>query len=160
MPRFEDLDPDSQQFFSNFQCRDDGAPPWTPLRKPLSECKVAIVTSSGLIRKSDKPFDLSNPEGDTSYRVIPSDTNPRELTFSHTSTNWDRSGFAMDVNVIFPIDRLKELVKEGVIGSVADKYFAFMGAIFNTDPLIQNSAPDVGKQLKDAGVDIALMVPT
>jgi D-proline reductase (dithiol) PrdB len=156
MPRFEDLDPDSQEFFSNFQCRDDGAPPWTPLRKPLSECKVAIVTSSGLIRKSDKPFDLSNPEGDTSYRVIPSDTNPRELTFSHTSTNWDRSGFAMDVNVIFPIDRLKELVSEGVIGSLADKYFA----LFNVEPLIENSAPDVGRQLKDASVDIALMVPT
>lgn len=160
MPRFEDLDPDSQKFFSNFQCRDDGAPPWTPLQKPLRESKIAIVTSSGLIRKSDKPFDLSNPEGDTSYRVIPSDTNPRELTFSHTSTNWDRSGFAMDVNVIFPVDRLREFVDEGVIGSLADKYFAFMGAIFNVEPLIKHSAPDVGRQLKDAEVDIALMVPT
>ncbi|EFI53295.1 D-proline reductase subunit gamma [Afipia felis] len=160
MPRFEDLDPDSQQFFANFKCREDGPPPWTPLTKPLRECKVAIVTSSGLIRKSDKPFDLSNAEGDTSYRVIPSDTPARELTFSHTSTNWDRSGFAMDVNVIFPADRLRELVAEGVIGSLADKYFAFMGAIFNVDPLIENSAPDVGRQLKEVGVDIALMVPT
>ena len=160
MPRFEDLDPDSQEFFANFQCRDDGPPPWTPLKKPLGECKVAIVTSSGLIRKSDTPFDLSNPEGDPSYRVIPADTNPRELTFSHVSTNWDRTGFAMDVNVIFPLHRLKELVSEGFIGSLAQNYYAFMGAIFNVEPLIASSAPDVGRQLADAGVDIALMVPT
>jgi D-proline reductase (dithiol) PrdB len=160
MPRFEDLDPDSQQFFSSFKCREDGPPPWTALKKPLSECKVAIVTSSGLIRKSDVPFDLSNPEGDPSYRVIPADTNSRELTFSHVSTNWDRTGFAMDVNVIFPVDRLKELVAEGFIGSLAENYYAFMGAIFNVEPLIAKSAPEVGRHLADAGVDIALMVPT
>lgn len=160
MPRFEDLDPDSQQFFANFKCREDGPPPWTSLKKPLNECKIAIVTSSGLIRKSDKPFDLSNAEGDSSFREIPANTNPRELTFSHVSTNWDRTGFAMDVNVIFPVDRLREFVAEGVIGSIADTYYAFMGAIFNVEPLITETAPEVGRRLADAGVDIALMVPT
>ena len=160
MPRFEELDPDSQTFFAGFKCRDDGAPPWTPLAKPLSECCVAIVTSSGLIRKSDAAFDLSLPEGDPSFRTISADTNPRELTFSHVSTNWDRTGFAMDVNVIFPVERLRELADEGIIGSVASTHYAFMGAIFNVEPLIADTAPEVGRRLRSAGVDIALMVPT
>ena len=74
MPRIEDLDPESQEFLQNYQCRPGVDNPWTPLEKPLSRCKVALITSSGLIRKSDQPFDLGNPNGDPSYRVIPSTT--------------------------------------------------------------------------------------
>ena len=150
----------SQQFLGNFPCRDDGAPPWTPLHKPLSACKLAIVTSSGLIRKSDVPFDLGLQEGDPSFRIVPADTNPSELTFSHVSTNWDRTGFAMDVNVVFPIDRLRELVDEGEIGAVADQHYSFMGAIFNSDPVVADTAPEVGRRLHAEGVDVVLLVPT
>jgi D-proline reductase (dithiol) PrdB len=130
------------------------------LQKPLSACKVAIVTSSGLIRKSDVPFDLGRQEGDPSFRIVPADVKPSELTFSHVSTNWDRTGFAMDVNVVFPIDRLRELVDEGEIGAVADEHYSFMGAIFNSDPLVADTAPEVGRRLRADGVDVVLLVPT
>lgn len=159
MPRIEDLDPESQEFLRNYKCRPGRDNPWTPLDKPLRQCKAALITSSGLIRKSDKPFDLANPNGDPTYRIIPSGTKPADLTLSIVSTNWDRSGFAMDVNVLFPMDRLKELVDEGVIGSTAEEYFAFMGSIFDIDPVMQRSAPEVGQRLKSAGVDIALLAP-
>lgn len=160
VPRLEDLDEESRKFLGSFQCRSEGDPPWTALSKPLSESKVAVITTSGLIRKSDKPFDLANPAGDPSYRVIPVDTDPAELTFSHVSTNWDRTGFAMDVNVVMPVDRLRELAKERVIGAVAENFYAFMGAIFQFDKLIDDSAPSVGHLLKAAQVDIAILVPT
>jgi D-proline reductase (dithiol) PrdB len=160
MPRFEDLDPDSQQFLGNFPCRDDGPPPWSPLSKPLTECTLAIVTSSGMIRRSDKPFDLGRQEGDPSFRTIPTDVNPAELTFSHVSTNWDRTGFAMDVNVVFPVDRLREMVREGKLGAVADEHYSFMGAIFNSEPLVTDTAPEVGRRMRAAGVDVVLLVPT
>jgi|SRR5579871_4075458 len=159
MPRLEDLDPESQEFLRNYKCRPGLDSPWTTLDKPLSRCKVALITSSGLIRKSDKPFDLGNPNGDPSYRLIPSATSPAELTLSIVSTNWDRSGFAMDINVLFPLDRLKELANEGAIGAVADEHFAFMGSIFDIDPVIQQSAPEVGHRLKSASIDIALLAP-
>ena len=159
MPRIEDLDPESQEFLQNYQCRPGVDNPWTPLEKPLSRCKVALITSSGLIRKSDQPFDLGNPNGDPSYRVIPSTTSPAELTLSIVSANWDRSGFAMDVNVLFPLDRLSEFARDGVIGSTADEYFAFMGSIFDIDPVINGAAPEVGRRLKSAGVDVALLAP-
>ncbi len=159
MPRIEDLDPESQEFLRNYQCRPGRDDPWTPLDKPLNQCKVALITSSGLIRKSDKPFDLANPDGDPTYRIIPAGTAPAELTLSIVSTNWDRSGFAMDVNVLFPMDRLKELAHEKVIGAMADDHFAFMGSIFDIDPIIDRTAPEVGRRLKSAGVDVALLAP-
>lgn len=159
MPRIEVLDPESQEFIRNYQCRSDGDPAWVQLSKPLDQCKVALITSSGLIRKTDKPFDLGNASGDPTFRVIPSDTDPADLTLSIVSANWDRSGFAMDVNVVFPIDRILELAEEGIIGSVADEHYAFMGSIFEIDPIIQESAPEVGRRLKAAGVDVAFLVP-
>lgn len=159
MPRIEDLDPESQEFLRNYKCRPGIDSPWTPVSKPLDQCKIALVTSSGLIRKTDKPFDLSNPNGDPTYRVIPSSTKPSDLTLSIVSTNWDRSGYALDVNVLFPMDRLREMAAEGVIGGLGEEYFAFMGSIFDIDPVIKHSAPEVARRLKSSGVDVVLLTP-
>lgn len=159
MPRLEDLDQDSQEFIRNYQCVPGKDLPWTPLAKPLTQCKVALVTSSGLIRKDDTPFDLSNPGGDPSFRVVPSNTHPSQLTLSIVSTNWDRSGFAADVNTTFPMDRLRDLAEDGYIGAVAAEHYAFMGSIFEIGPVIRQSAPEVGRRLKAANVDVAFLVP-
>ena len=159
MPRLEALDPESQEFIRNYRCHEAGPPPWTALHKPLSECRVALITSSGLVRKGDQPFDLSNPGGDPSFRAIPSASDPAELTLSIVSTNWDRSGFMADVNVVFPMERLRELAAERVVGSLAENFYAFMGSIFEIDPVIEKSAPEVGRLLRDERVDIALLVP-
>ena len=159
MPRLEVLDPESREFISNYRCREGGEPAWVRLDKPLNECKVTLITSSGLVRKSDTPFDLSNSGGDPTYRVIPSDSDPAELTLSIVSANWDRSGFMADVNVVFPMERLRELANDKVIGSLAENFYAFMGSIFQIDPVIEKSAPEVGRRLRDERVDIALLVP-
>jgi D-proline reductase (dithiol) PrdB len=159
MPRLEDLDPESREFIEGYHCRTDGPPSVTPLGKPLSEARVALVTSSGLIQKGTEPFDLANPGGDPTYRVIRSDVDPAELTLSIISANWDRSAFAADVNAIFPMDRVRELAEEGVIGALADEYYAFMGSIFDIEPVATQSAPAVGELLRQAEVDVALLVP-
>lgn len=86
MPRLEDLDVESREFLGGFQCRSDGDPPSNRLRKGLKDSRIAIITTSGLIRKSDAPFDLGNPEGDFNFRAVPMDAQPAELTFSHVST--------------------------------------------------------------------------
>ena len=65
----------------------------------------------------------------------------------------------MDVNVVFPIDRLRELAAKGVIGEAAADHFAFMGDHFRHRPIIEESAPQVGRLLRNAGVDIALLAP-
>ena len=112
-----------------------------------------IVSSAGLVVRGEKPFRGRDPD----YRVIPSETRPDQLMFSHISINLDRSGFQEDWNVVFPFDRLRELAADGVIGSVAATHYSFMGA---TDPVqMEPYARDVASRLKADGVDAVLLSP-
>jgi D-proline reductase (dithiol) PrdB len=79
--------------------------------KPLVERRVAIISTAGLHRRSDRAF----RPGDGSYRVIPGETPADELVMSHISVNFDRTGFQQDLNVVFPIDRLRELSADGAV---------------------------------------------
>lgn len=115
--------------------------------KPLSERKIAIVTTAGLHRASDKHF----TPGAGEYRIIPSDTDIETLVMTHVSTNFDRTGFLQDVNLVFPADRLREMADDGTVGSVADYHYAFMGA---TPPgAMEAVARDLAGVLKNDGVD-------
>lgn len=92
--------------------------------RPLNERRVALISTAGLHRRGDRPFLDESGE----FRVIPSDLPDSDLVMSHISTNFDRLGFMKDADVAFPINRLKELVEDGVIGSVGDYHYSFMGA--------------------------------
>ena len=122
---------------------------------PLANCRIAVVTTAGLHRKGDRPFGPSASA--TDYRVIPGDTPASELATSHQSVNFDRSGFQEDHNVVFPIDRLRELARERVIGAVADYHYAFMGAapIAKLEP----KARELAGLLNQDRVDAVLLTP-
>lgn len=120
---------------------------------PLKERRVAIVTTAGLTTRADSRFGV----GSSDYRVIPANAVSSNLVMSHVSINYDRSGFQQDLNVIFPIDRLKELADDGVIGSVADYHYSFMGAI---DALkLEPAAAQLAELLKKDAVDAVLLTP-
>jgi D-proline reductase (dithiol) PrdB len=124
------------------------------LTKPLANCRVAIVTTAAL-RTADQPKWSS---GDESFRLLPAST--EGLVLGHISPNFDRAGFIADPNVVFPIDRLKEMAAEGVIGSVASAHIAFLGAQNETMTTIRiDSGPAAAKLLKDDGVDVVLLTP-
>lgn len=95
---------------------------WTPPTKPLNKCKVAFITAGGIHKKDQKPF---NTAGDYTYRPIPCDTPTSQLMVTHGG--FDNSDINKDVNAMFPLDRLRELVQEGFIGSLADEMYGFMG---------------------------------
>lgn len=119
----------------------------------LAHRRVAIISTAGLHRRGDRPFE--GMAGD--YRVIPSDSTIKELVMSHISTNFDRTGYQQDWNLVFPLDRLRELAADGVIGSVADYHYSFMGA---TDPAaMAMSARNLAGLLRGDQVDAALLVP-
>lgn len=130
------------------------ARPWVT-GSPLARRRVAIVTTSGLHRRGDRPFAAG--EQATDYRIIPESAKADELVMSHLSINFDRTGFQQDLNVVFPIDRLNELVPEGVIGSVADYHYAFMGAA----PIrqLEPKARSLAGLLKKDHVDAVLLTP-
>lgn len=124
---------------------------WTPLTKPLRECKVAFITAGGIHQKSQKPF---NTAGDYSYREIPSDIPTSELTVTHGG--FDNSDINKDANAMFPLDRLRELVAAGVIGSLADTMFGFMGGGGNVEKFTNETGPEIAGRLKEQGVDIVI----
>jgi D-proline reductase (dithiol) PrdB len=118
-----------------------------------SERRVAMISTAGLHRRGDRPFTL----GSEDYRIIPGDVKANDLIMSHISTNFDRTGFQQDLNVIFPIDRLREMAGRGEIGSVADFHYSFMGA---TEPEKMKTVVDqLASLLKKDGVNVALLVP-
>jgi D-proline reductase (dithiol) PrdB len=133
--------------------------PWVPLSKDLSQSKVALITTAGLHVRGDKPFISDFKGGDPSFRVIPSNTSPADILQSHVSIGFDHTGFYKDMNIAFPIDRLRELVDRGVIGSVSDNYYSFMGAIRDPRRVVDDTGPQVAQLLKDEGVDVAFLVP-
>lgn len=113
----------------------------------LAKRRIAIITTAGLHRSNDAPFSPGVGE----YRIIPSDIDMDDLVMSHVSTNFDRTGYIQDLNLVFPIERLRELEAAGDIGSVAAFHYAFMGA---TPPTaMQAVAADLAANLKEDGVD-------
>ena len=120
---------------------------------PLRERRVAIVTTAGIHVRDDRPF----ASGATDYRVIPGDTPPGDLVMSHMSVNFDRTGFQEDLNVAFPLQRLRELAAEGVIGEVADFHYSFMGAA----PIraLEPKARELAALLKKDCVDAVVLTP-
>ncbi len=129
-------------------------PAFTPLSVPLAEAKVAIVTSAALHRSDDDRFS----QGDTGFRAL--DRADRDLVLGHWSPNFDRSGFQIDLNVVYPIDRLEELAGQGVIGEVAPRHFAFAGNQPDTvSELILDTGPACAAELKADAVDLVLLTP-
>jgi D-proline reductase (dithiol) PrdB len=126
-------------------------PVWTALNKPLNKCKVAFITAGGIHRKDQKPF---NTAGDYTYRAIPSDTPTSELTVTHGG--FDNSDINKDVNAMFPLDRLRELVAEGYIGGLAEEMYGFMGGGGNVEKFKNETGPEIAAKLKAQGVDVVL----
>lgn len=140
---------DKVKHLGGFGSREWAKPP------PLAQCRIAIVTTAGLHRKGDRPFGPSAVA--TDYRIIPGDTPAAELTISHQSVNFDRSGFQEDHNVVFPIDRLRELARDGVIGAVAAYHYSFMGAATITK--LEPKARELAGLLRQDRIDAVLLTP-
>lgn len=133
--------------------------PWTKLNKPLPECKIALFTTGGIHLKSDKAFNLIDPQGDSSFRRIPYSVTKEDLTISHKY--YDHRDADLDQNLILPFEVLLELQAEGRVGPSNKFHYSFMGHIKepNLTTLIQKSAVDAAKEIKQQKVDIALLVP-
>jgi len=133
--------------------------PWTPLRRPVRECTVALVTTAGVYRPDQAPFDVDAVTGDPSFRMIPGDQDLGELRVAHTHYPTDRA--RRDPNVVFPLQRLREAEAEGGIGRVARRHASF-GFCARTRALIATpggSAHELARLLVADEVDLALLVP-
>jgi D-proline reductase (dithiol) PrdB len=154
MARLSDLPTwESEQHLERIRLLPDFGPAPFVAGPPLASRRVAIVTTAGLQLRTDATFQA----GAADYRVIPADTPPGDVVMSHTSVNYDRTGFQEDLNVVFPLDRLREQQAQGRIGSVADFHYSFMGAA--SVKALEPKARELAGLLKKDRVDAVLLSP-
>ncbi len=147
------LSPRLQKHFLEMPCPTFDTTPWVT-GPPTPRRTVALISTAGLHRRSDPPI----APGSADYRLIPATTAAADLVMSHVSTNFDRTGFQMDWNVVLPLDRLRELAASGDIGAMAPRHYSFMGAIARLDGL-EPRAAELAEAMHGDGVDTALLVP-
>jgi D-proline reductase (dithiol) PrdB len=133
--------------------------PWTPMRKSLSESTVALVTTGGVHHRDQAPFNMMDKNGDPSYRIIDAGRPASDLMITHDY--YDHSDADRDINIVFPLERLRELEKKGIIGKSADRHYSFMGHITGpyVSTLSRHTAREVAFLLKQAGVDSVVLTP-
>jgi D-proline reductase (dithiol) PrdB len=133
--------------------------PWAPLTQPIAASTVALVTTAGVHLVGDAPFDMRDPDGDPSVRVIPSDTPRERITITHKY--YDHTAADRDLNVVLPIDRLRELRDERRVGAIAPMIYGFMGHVDgrHIETLIAETAPDVARRLVRDGAQAVVLTP-
>jgi len=156
MPRLDRLPQINRNTLLTFPAQVNDRTPFTAPDKLLALCRLAIVTTAGVHRRGDRPFG----PGDQTYRVIPSDTPAVDIVQSHTSLGFDRTPIMRDLNISFPIDRVRELSARGELGELAPNSYSFMGAQRDVARIEGETGPEVGRRLRDEGADIALITPT
>jgi D-proline reductase (dithiol) PrdB len=140
-----------------------GPIPWAEVTKPLSECKVALLSTAGLSMNDDAPFDMDferkNPtRGDPSWRRIRQDASSATIVANHLHI--DTSFIEADLNVALPVDRLREGVAEGSVGAIAETHYSIMGYQGDdTSTLETKSAPEIAEAMRNEEVDLALLAP-
>lgn len=133
--------------------------PLSKLKKPLSQARIALLTTAGLRLPDQSGFDYSFKGGDASYREIPNDVDLKALIEDHKSPSFDHSGVQADANLAFPLDRFRELQARGEIGELNHRHFSFMGSILNPRKLIEKTSLEVAELLRADRVDVAFLTP-
>ncbi|HVB29185.1 MAG TPA: glycine/sarcosine/betaine reductase selenoprotein B family protein [Terriglobia bacterium] len=159
MARLEDLQLSHRLFVEAYPFRTSDWAPGARLTKPLSQSKLALISSAGLHLPAQLPFDLEMRGGDVSFRELPGTLDVRDLRISQRSSDFDQTGAREDSNLVFPLDRFRELLERGEIASLNHRHFSFMGSVTAPGRLLSDSAPRVAEMLREDRVDAAFLVP-
>ena len=137
---------------------DEGVP-WAPVSKPLAASTIALVTTAGIHQRDQAPYDMHDPDGDPSYRELDLTRPLDSLMITHDY--YDHADADRDLNVVLPVERLRELVAAGEVGGVASPAYGFMGHITGShlETLKCRTAPEVAARLKAARADAVLLAP-
>jgi D-proline reductase (dithiol) PrdB len=142
--------------------QEPGVIPFTPLTKPLGDCTIALLSTAGVARNDDRPFDQERERrdpwwGDPGFRVIPLGTTERDVRIYHLHID-PRFGEA-DLDVVLPMRRLAELADAGIVGRPAPRHYSIMGYILEPAVLVEQTAPAIAERMRHDGVDAAALVP-
>ena len=119
--------------------------PLTPFDRELARTTVAIVTAGGVHLKDQEPFNIADELGDLGYREIPLDVDSSQLMVTHH--HYDHEDADQDINVVFPIDALRDLADEGFIGSIAKKHIGYMGYTMQLKAMYEGTAREIANDI-------------
>jgi hypothetical protein len=131
--------------------------PLARLERPLNQARIALLDSAGVYRDDQPPFDADNALGDPSYRKVPVDTPPDRLGIAHL--HHDHASAKLDLNSVYPVERLNALAAEGVIGASAPVALSFSGYITDAEYVVNQLGADFLREVRATGADGALLVP-
>ncbi len=149
----------SQRLFPGFDWRSfDEFSPLNPMAVPLTEARIALVTTGGVHLRSDKRFDTKSKAGDSSFRAFGSESAFSELSLTHVG--YDTKRALEDLNVVLPLDHLRDAVDQGKIRGLTPTMYSFMGYIPDPTELLEVTAPEVARLVAAEQPDLVLLVPT
>ncbi|MFT7650191.1 MAG: D-proline reductase (dithiol) PrdB [Candidatus Poriferisodalaceae bacterium] len=129
-------------------------PAWAPLSKPLSESKVGLIASGGIYVEGQTAFHFKD---DSTYRAIPTDIETVKLRATHFA--YDLTDARTDINVVYPIDAMRSLAADGVIGELGPNGYTLMGGIYSTRRVTEDLVPGLVQRCLDDELDVVLLVP-
>jgi len=136
--------------------------PWTPMKRPLNQTTITLVTSAGISLKSEAPFNMEREKreplwGDRSYRAIPRGTVEKDIEVNHLHIN--TSYIKKDINVILPLARMEEFEREGIIGHLAPNSYSFYGFQWQNIDFLKEAIEPISKRMRLEGVEGVLLTP-
>ena len=130
--------------------------PFTPFDSDLAKSTIAIVTAGGVHRKNQEPFNIADELGDLGYRVFTKDVESADLKVTHH--HYDHSDADKDINVVFPIDVLRDLQTEGLIRDVAKKHIGYMGYTMQLKAMYEGTAREIANEIdKGSRADVVVL---
>lgn len=135
--------------------RAEDPPPFTPLKKPLSESRIGVLSTSGAYVVGQKAYYYKD---DTSTRAIPKNTPKDKIHFSHITENY-LEGPRRDPACMVPLDALNRLEEEGAIGEIAEEVFSCMGGIYSQRRVLEELAPAMLAAYQAQKIDAAFLIP-
>lgn len=132
----------------------DEPPQWTPLKKPIAQSKLGVLSTSGAYVVGQEAFHYKD---DTSLRAIPKDTPDQDMRFSHITENYLVDP-RKDPNCIIPLRALASLANRGAVGAIADELFTCMGGIYSQRRVREELIPNLFNRWREQEVDAVLLV--
>jgi D-proline reductase (dithiol) PrdB len=130
--------------------------PFTPFDGELRRATVSIVTAGGVHLREQEPFNIADELGDLGFRIIPPDADTSELMVTHH--HYDHTDADQDINVVFPLDALRDLKAEGLIGDVARKHVGYMGYTMQLKAMYEGTAPQIANEIdRGSRADIVVL---
>ncbi|MFH1964311.1 MAG: glycine/sarcosine/betaine reductase selenoprotein B family protein [Acidobacteriota bacterium] len=159
MAEISDMKMKYRIFMKTYEYRSLEWKPGVLLEKPLHEARIGVVTTAAFHTPDQEPFDTNQKGGDPSFRILPENIELNKLKAVHPSESFDHSGIDADSNLALPLDRLRELKKEGFIGSSSPRHLSFMGVIISPEKLINETAEKAADIFIEDQVDGVLLTP-